>query len=120
MDRIGALGPASEDPWRAKRGDLFGFFKIFVSKHHKNGGEPLEVIKIFSKKVSQCRKNCKGGPFEIFQHPFCRKTFKQLKGDPFVKKKIETKSHSAEKNGRGALWSRPELCYTEKKNNVFG
>ena len=39
--------------------------------------------KFFGKKVSQCRKKLKGGPFGIFQHPFCRKTSKKLKGGPF-------------------------------------
>ena len=37
-------------------GDPFGFFNIFVAKHQKIEGGPFEVIKIFSKKISQCRK----------------------------------------------------------------
>ena len=55
----------------------------------------------------------KGGPFGIFQHPFCRTTQKKLKGDPwgiFFQKK----SHSAEKTGRGTLWSRPVLYVTRE------
>ena len=32
------------------------------------------------KKVSQCRKKLKVGPFGIFQHPFCRKTPKKFEG----------------------------------------
>ena len=39
--------------------------------------------KFLWKKVSQCRKNWKGGPFGIFQHPFCCKTPKNLQGGPF-------------------------------------
>ena len=42
-------------------------------------------------------KNWKGGPFGIFQHPFCCKTPKKIEGGPFGGKKIEKKSHSAEK-----------------------
>ena len=40
-------------------------------------------------------KKLKGGPFGIFQHPFCRKTPKTLKGDP-LGKKIFRKSLRAE------------------------
>ena len=45
----------------------------------------------------------KGGPFEVFQHPFCRKTSKKCRGDPLGKKNFEKKfrkkmSRSAEKN----------------------
>ena len=28
-------------------------------------------------------KKLKGGPFGIFQHPFCRKTPKKIEGGPF-------------------------------------
>ena len=37
----------------------------------------------------------------IFQHPFCRKTAKKLKGDPLGKKFSEKKSRSAEKKLKG-------------------
>ena len=37
------------------------------------------IQKVFVK-VSQCRKKTERGPFEIFQHLFCRKTPKKLKG----------------------------------------
>ena len=43
-------------------------------------------------------KKLKGGPFGIFQHPFCRKTAKKLKGNTEEKKFPEKKSHNAEKN----------------------
>ena len=39
----------------------------------------------FREKISQCRKKLKGGPFGIFQHPFCRKTSKKMQGDPLAK-----------------------------------
>ena len=49
-------------------------------------------------KVSQCRKNWKGGPFGIFQHPFCRKTQKN-EGGPFGRKILSKKSRTTpEKN----------------------
>ena len=81
-------------------------------------------IFIFGKKISQCRKkNWKGGPFGIFQHPFCRKTAKKLKGGPFEEKKIpEKKSRSAEKKLEGGtLWS-PRVWYGTRENrkNPFG
>ena len=44
------------------------------------------------------KKKLKGGPFGIFQHPFCRKTAKNWKGDPLRKKIPGKKSCSAETN----------------------
>ena len=63
----------------------------------------------------------KGGPFEVFQHPFCRKTSKKMQGDPlgkiFFSKK---KSRSAEKNERGeSLVSPGMVCYAEKQEKHF-
>ena len=61
-------------------------------------------------------KKLKGGPFGIFQHPFCRKTPKKFKGT----KKIspEKKSRSAEKNSKGDLLvSSGSVCYA---GNFFG
>ena len=49
-----------------------------------NIGDPLEKKNKFSKSLTM-PKNCKGGPFGIFQHPFCRRTAKKLKGDPLRK-----------------------------------
>ena len=53
--------------------------KIFLKKLHtqKNGpsGAPgLASASPWRAKVSQCRKTERGRPFEVFQHPFCRKT----------------------------------------------
>ena len=59
-------------PKKTERGDPLGFFNIHsVAKHEK-----IEENKNFHfrEKISQCRKKLKGGPFEVFQHPFCRKT----------------------------------------------
>ena len=38
-------------------------------------------IFIFGKKSHNAEKKLKGGPFGIFQHPFCRKTSKKMQGD---------------------------------------
>ena len=44
----------------------------------------------------------KGGPFEIFQHPFCRKTPKKIEGGPFGEKTFsDKKSRNAKKTERG-------------------
>ena len=52
------------------KGDPLRFFNIHsVAKHEK-----IEEKKYFWEKISQCRKKLKGGPFVVFQHPFCRKT----------------------------------------------
>ena len=78
------------------------FFNIHsVAKHEK-----IEENKnfYFRKKISQCRKKLKGGPFGIFQHPFCRKTAKKIEGGPFGEKIPEKKSRSAEKNWKGGVF----------------
>ena len=53
---------------KTERGDPLGFSNVHsVAKHQK-----IEVGKIFisGKKSHSAEKNCKGGPFGIFQHPF--------------------------------------------------
>ena len=57
-------------------------------------------IFIFGKNLTVPKK-LKGGPFGIFQHPFCAKTAKKSKGDPLRKKFSGKKSRSAEKNWKG-------------------
>ena len=57
---------------KCKRGDTWGFINIYsVAKYLKNskGGLFWDIKKI-SKKVAQCRKKLKGGPFSLFW--FCR------------------------------------------------
>ena len=64
----------------------------------------------------------KGGPFEVFQHPFCRKTSKKnAGGGPFGKIFFsKKKSRSAEKNERGeSLVSPGMVCYAEKQEKPF-
>ena len=57
-------------------------FHPFSRKSKRNGGALL-VKKNFSKKSLTMPKKLKGGTLWIFQHPFCRKTPKKLKGGPF-------------------------------------
>ena len=60
-------------------------------------------MKKIRKKVSQCRKKLKGGPFRIF-NIHCCKTSKNWRG-PFGGKKFQKKSHNAEKKLKeGTLW----------------
>ena len=60
-------------------------------------------------------KKLKEGPFGIFQHPFCRKTPKKLKGALWGKIFPEKKSRNAEKKLKGGtLWSRPVLYVTRE------
>ena len=105
---------------KTEREDALGFFNIHsVAKHQKiEGGK----IFIFGKKIWQCRKNWKGGPLGIFQHPFCRKTAKKLKGGrPFEEKKFSAKkSRSAEKNWKGdPLVSPGMVCLHGKTGKTF-
>ena len=63
-------------------------------------------------------KNVKGGPFGIFQHPFCRKTSYNLKGGPFGEFFPE-KSLAMPKKLKGGdpLVSSGIVCYA---GNLFG
>ena len=54
-------------------------------------------------------KKLKGGPFGIFQHPFCCKTTKELKGGLFEKKIPKKYRDATKKLKGGTLWSRPVL-----------
>ena len=61
-------------------------------------------------------KNWKRGPFEVFQHPFCRKTWKnRRKKFSFI---FGKKSHNAEKNWKGGpfgIFQHP-FCRKTSKN----
>ena len=77
-------------------------------------------IFIFGKKSHNAAKTEKGGPFGIFQHPFCRKTSKKCRVDPLGKKFFEKKSRSAENNQRGEPLVSPGIvCYAEKQGKPF-
>ena len=60
------------------------------------------------------------GPLGVFQHLFCRKTAKKLKGRPFGEKISEKKSRSAKKIERGdPLVSPGMVCYARKQEKPF-
>ena len=98
---------------KQKRLSHKAFIPMFSSTIRRPKSAPYLRLK-HSKSTSKCQNflqypktqkldrigALKGGFFGIFQHPFCRKTSKKLKGGRLVNKKIE-KSLSAEKSGRG-------------------
>ena len=81
--RENKLEKKSHNAEKLEAGTLWGFSTSILSQNIKKlKGE----IFIFGKKFHSAEKKRKGGPFGIFQHPFCRKTAKKLKGDPFGEK----------------------------------
>ena len=59
-------------PKKTERGDPLGFSNIHSdAKHQKIEGGPLGE-KRFSKKVSQCQKKLKGGPFGLARYGLLR------------------------------------------------
>ena len=66
------------------------------------------------KKVSQCQKKCNGGPFGIFQHPFCSKTQKKIEGDTLGKNFPQKSLARSKKLIGGTLWSRTVLHVTRE------
>ena len=110
LDRIGAL----------KGGTLWDFsFGTFLSQNiSKIEGEPFEVIKIFSKKVSMPKK-LKGKIFEIFQN-FRRKTSRKLKGDPLVKKHFPKKVPQCRKKLEGGPLVSPSIVWKNGKKRKNG
>ena len=61
--------------------------------------------KIFFGKNSQnAEKKLKGGPFGIFQHPFCRKTSKKMQGGPFGEKISLKNVSQCQKKLKGGLF----------------
>ena len=67
--------------------------------------------------VSQGRKPERGGPFEVFQHPFCRKTWKNWRKKLFFFI-FGKKSHNAKKNWKEepfGIFQHPFCRKTSKK-----
>ena len=54
-------------------------------------------------------KKTKKGTFGIFQHPFCRKISKNLRGDPSVKKKLRKKVSQSRKYSKGVPFGTVEF-----------
>ena len=62
-------------------------------------------------------KNWKGGPFEVLQHPFCRKTWKNWRKNFIFGKK----PHNAKKLKGGNLWDFSTSILSQKiKKNAGG
>ena len=57
----------------------------------------------------------KRGPFEVFQHPFCRKTAKQLTGGPFGEKSFPKKSLAVPKKLEGGPFGLPGYGMVRRK-----
>ena len=124
----GTLGPFGEkkqifekkshNAEKLKRGTLWGFSTSILSQNIKK--LKWGKIFIFGKNISQCRKNWKGGPFGIFQHPFWRKTARKMKGGPFGEKIFPKVSQCRKKIKRGdPLVSPGMVCYAEKQEKPF-
>ena len=89
MDRVARRGSLARAPGalkshnaeKLKGGTLWGFSTSILSQNMKKLKKTKIVI--FGEKFHNAEKNWKGGPFGIFQHPFCRKTSKKMQGGPF-------------------------------------
>ena len=57
-------------------GDPFGFLTSIVAKHLKIEGVPFHDNFFFLEKKSHKAEKVKGGLFETFQNPFCRRRSK--------------------------------------------
>ena len=62
-------------------------------------------------------KNWKGGPFEVFQHPFCRKTWKNWKFFFYFREKI---SQCRKKLKGGTLWDFPTSILSQNIKKMQG
>ena len=71
---------------KKKKKDPLGFNNILsVAKYQKiRRGDSFETLKNFEKKIAQCRKKMKGGPFGVFRFCRLRKKGKKRKGGPFA------------------------------------
>ena len=117
MDRVARQGLARKRTL-PKLSTFLSQLKGFCRKTSKNWGEG--GIFIFGKKSHSAEKNWKGGPFGVFQHPFCRKTAKKWRG-PFGEKSFPEKSLAVPKKiGRGdPLVSPGKVCYAGKQEKPF-
>ena len=93
--------------------------KLHTQKNGPSGAPGPASASPWRAKVSQCRKT-ERGPFEVFQHPFCRKTSKK-QGGPFGEKNSEKKVSQCRKKieRRDSLVSPGMVCYAEKQVKPF-
>ena len=87
--------PKVEPNWHT-RGDTLKFFIHSVANHQKNWRGTFGEKKFFKSHNAEKSERGFQHPLWGFQHPFCRKTPKKLKGDPLGKLFFEKKSHRAE------------------------
>ena len=64
-------------------------------------------------------KKTEWGTFWGFSTSICRKTFKKLKREPLVKKKLSQKSQCRKNWNEDPLTSPSIACYAEKKEQIF-
>ena len=121
----GAPGPLARAPG-ALKGDTSEIVNIFVAVEgvlSQNNKKLKRGKFLFSEKHLRVPKKTEWGDhFGIFQHPFCRKTAKKLKGGTFGEKKFRKKSLAVPKKMEGGtLWSL-RVWYGTRENwkNVFG
>ena len=70
-----------------KRGTLWDSLTYCLLQNIKKirSGDSSETLKIFEKKIAQCRKEIeRGGPFGVFRFCRLRKKGKKRKGGPFA------------------------------------
>ena len=90
-------------PKKPKTGTLWDFSTFLSQNINKSERGPFEVIKLFSRKVSHCRKTGKGDHLE-FLTSILSQNIKKLKGGPFGGKKLFEKCPTMpKKNWKGAL-----------------
>ena len=76
---------------------------------------------LFSEKNLTMPKKTERGPFGIFQHPFCRKTAKKMKGGPFGEKNPKKSLTVPKKIEMGdPLVSPGMVCYAGQQEKPFG
>ena len=90
--------------------------KIFFEKLHTQKSGPSDALK------SHNAEKLKGGPFEVFQHLFCRKTSKNAGGTLWGTNFFSKKSLAVPKKNERVepLVSPGMLCYAENMKNLFG
>ena len=82
--KVGAISKAQKaQNIISEKTNIHSLAKYQISKKLK--GDPLEEI--FFRSLTM-PKNWKGGPFEVFQHPFCRKTWKNWRKKLFSGKNL--------------------------------
>ena len=76
--------------------------------------------KNFGKKFHNAEKTERVDPLGVFNVHFVAK-HQKIEGGPFGENFSGKKSHNAEKNRKGILWSRPVWYVTrENRKNLFG